>query len=252
MNNQDFNTEEFLPMNPEFNEEMTVPMEVVEKNPQRFIIQECIPACQELWRKNIYTFMASNYLDTSECWIEVDEDALSDENREVYDALEGEDIIKFSFHSGCLNFGVRHIGKLGQERLLELDQKFKMQDVQQHLAYITLEEFLIRCGCFDEIPNPDYVPMSDPLDMDLPIDEVASYYFRYNEWCHSIKSQKTIKIFSKDKVIKPIEEYLNGTDFIYEDGRVYLGEYHYQKHLNYIASLENNNSAPKMALGEKI
>ena len=61
MNNQDFNTEEFLPMNPEFNEEMTVPMEVVEKNPQRFIIQECIPACQELWRKNIYTFMASKY-----------------------------------------------------------------------------------------------------------------------------------------------------------------------------------------------
>ena len=127
-----------------------------------------------------------------------------------------------------------------------------MQDVQQHLAYITLEEFLIRCGCFDEIPNPDYVPMSDLWIWIFLLMKLLAIIFVIMSGVILLKVRKLLKFSLKIKCIKPIEEYLNGTDFIYEDGRVYLGEYHYQKHLNYIASLENNNSAPKMALGEKI
>lgn len=41
----------FLPINDEFNETMNSSMEVVEKNPRTFIIEECIPACKELWKK---------------------------------------------------------------------------------------------------------------------------------------------------------------------------------------------------------
>lgn len=43
----------FLPENEGYSETMSSPQEAVENNPKRFIIEECIPACQELWKKNI-------------------------------------------------------------------------------------------------------------------------------------------------------------------------------------------------------
>ena len=51
------------------------------------------------------------------------------------------DVIKFSYHKGCANFGVKKVGKEGQERLKALAQKFKMQDVPANLAYITPDKF---------------------------------------------------------------------------------------------------------------
>ncbi len=41
----------FLPINDELNATMNSSMEDVEKNPRTFIIEECIPACKELWKK---------------------------------------------------------------------------------------------------------------------------------------------------------------------------------------------------------
>ena len=58
----------FLPINDELDETMSSSMEDVEKNPRRFIIEECIPACEELWNKNIYTFMVSDHLNEGQCW----------------------------------------------------------------------------------------------------------------------------------------------------------------------------------------
>ena len=51
---QNWKQEGFLPLNDEYSETMASPMEEVESNPRKFIIEECIPACKELWRKNIY------------------------------------------------------------------------------------------------------------------------------------------------------------------------------------------------------
>ena len=39
-----------------FSEVSHTSMEEVENNPEQFIMTECIPACKELWSKNIYTF----------------------------------------------------------------------------------------------------------------------------------------------------------------------------------------------------
>lgn len=237
----------FLPINDELNETMNSSMEDVEKNPRTFIIEECVPACQELWKKNIYTFMVSDHLNEGVCWIEVILDNLSDENKEIFTQLEGEDIIKFSYHKGCVNFGVKCVGIQAQEKLLELAQKFQMQDVPHGEAYITLPEYLIRCGCYDEIENPNYVPMTEPWEMDLPMEQIGDYLIKYDEWKCSDKSQKTHKVFNQTKMTKPLEEYFDGMSVIYEGDRVYLSDYHYKKHMNYVNSLmQTQGSKHKM------
>lgn len=126
-------------------------------------------------------------------------DNLSDENKEIFTQLEGEDIIKFSYHKGCVNFGVKCVGAQAQARLLELAQKFQMQDVPHGEAYITLSEYLIRCGCYDEVENPNYVPMTDPWNMDLPMDQIGYALIKYDEWKDSDKSKKLIKYLIKQK-----------------------------------------------------
>ncbi len=181
--------------------------------------------------------MVSDHLNEGVCWIEVIADNLSDENKEIFTQLEGEDIIKFSYHKGAINFGVNSVGAKAQERLLELAQKFQMQDVPHGEAYITLPEYLIRCGCYDEVENPNYVPMTEPWKMNLPLEQKKDYLIKYDEWEYSDKSKKTNKVFSPEKMNKPLEEYFDGTGVIYEDDRVYLSEYHYKKHLNYVNSL---------------
>jgi len=232
----------FLPLNDELNETMHSSMEDVEKNPRAFIIEECIPACVELWKKNIYTFMVSDHLNDGVCWIEVVSDYLSDENKEIFNQLEGEDIIKFSYHRGCINFGVNCVGNQAQVRLLELAQKFQMQDVPYGEAYITLPEYLIRCGCYDEVQNPNYVPMTEPWNMNLSIDQLGDYLIEYEEWMASNRSKKTYKVFNQAKIIKPLKEYFDGTGAIYDGDRVYLSEYHYQKHMNYVNSITQEQS----------
>ena len=233
----------FLPINDELNETMNSSVEAVEKNPRTFIIEECVPACKELWEKNIYTFMVSNHLNEGVCWIEVILDNLSDENKRIFAQLEGEDIIKFSYHEGSVNFGVKCVGAQAQARLLELAQKFQMQDVPYGEAYITLPEYLISCGCYDEVENPNYVPMTEPWNMDLPMDQIADYVIKYDEWKDSDKSKKTHKVFNQTKMAKPLEEYFDGTGVVYDGDRVYLSDYHYKKHMNYVNSLEKTQGS---------
>ena len=232
----------FLPINDELDETMSSSMEDVEKNPRRFIIEECIPACEELWNKNIYTFMVSDHLNEGQCWIEVKFDNLSDENKEIFSQLEGEDIIKFSYHKGCVNFGVKCVGIDGQLRLLELAKKFKMQDVPYKEAYITLPEYLLQRGCYDEVDNPNYELMDDPMLLDLPIEQLFDYMTKYDEWISSDRSKKTFKVFNPSKVVEPIEHYFVGNDYVYDGDRVYLNNYHYQKHMNYVNSLSNEQT----------
>ena len=212
-------------------------MEIVEQNPRVFIMEECIPACEELWKKNVYTFMVSDYLNEGECWIEVVIDNLSDENKEILFQLSGSDIRRRDYHRGCMIFGVNKVGKEGQERLLELAQKFQMQDVPYIEAYITLPEYLIQRGCYKEVENPDYVEMKAPWTLNLPVDQLGKKIIEYDDWLASSQSSKTIKVFDSTKVIKPLDEYLSEIGAIYEDGRVYLSDYHYQKHQNYVKSL---------------
>ena len=230
----------FLPCNPEYDEVISCSQEEVEKNPKRFIIEECIPACEELWSKNIYTFMVSDYLNDG-CWIEVFMDSLSDENKKIYAELKGEDILKFSYHVGTINFGVKYVGELGRQKLLELAKQFKMQDVPQQLAYISKENFLINyCDCYDEVPNPDYYELPDyTYDNDMTIEEKAKHIAEYERWLNSIASKKTIRKLNLNKMTKPLEQLVKEKNMILDKDRIYLSLFHYQKHQNYLKNLQN-------------
>ncbi len=230
----------FLPENDELNETMTSPQEIVESNPRRFIIEECIPACQELWSKNIYTFMVSDHLNEGVCWVEIVFDSLSDENKEVYMQIIGEDIVKFSYHEGCVNLGVKCVGLEGQQKLLELAKLFKMQDVPKNQAWISEEEFLMNyCNCYDEYDNPNYKPMLSPLEANIDPDQLFEYTERYYAWESSEASQRKLRKFAPHKMNKSISLYAKEHGMIYEDGRVYLSQFHYQKHINYLQYMQN-------------
>ena len=233
----------FLPMNDELHESMTSPQEIVEANPRQFIIEECIPACQELWSKNIYTFMVSDHLNEGECWIELVADSLSDENKEIFMTLSGDDVIKFSYHKGTINFGVKHVGKEGQSRLLELAKQFQMQDVPINQAYISKQDFLLKyCGCYDEIPNPNYKEMQPFWTMELPVEQLAEYMKKYDEWQDSTDSQKTLKKFNPNKFTGSVNEVAAEKGMIVDGDRVYLSDFHYKKHQKFLSSFESESN----------
>ena len=68
-----------------------------------------------------------------------------------------------------------------------------------------------------------------------------------DEWKDSDKSKKTHKVFNQAKMTKPLEEYFDGTGVVYDGDRVYLSDYHYKKHMNYVNSLtQTQGSKHKM------
>lgn len=238
--NKEIEEKGFLPVNEEYSETMSSPMEEVEKNPKRYIIEECIPACQILWDKNIYTFMVSDHLNEGETWIEVPLDALSEENKNVILSLSGEDIIKCPYHKGCIYFGVNYIGKKAQDRLIEIANMFEMQDVQKGLAYITIPEFLMNyCNCYDEVNNPEYYPLEESPELISTFEGLN----KYNEWLNSIHSRKTIRKYNPNKLDKPIENYLQENNMIMDGDKIYLSGYHYDKHLKYLKYIENQKTS---------
>lgn len=234
----------FLPKNDEFNPTRRSSQEDVEKNPKQYIIKECIPACQELWKKNIYTFMVSDHHDEGECWIEISGECLSEENMKILKELNAP--IKFCYHEGCYNFGVNKVGLEGQKELLELAKQFKMQDVVINHAYITKERFLMNyCACYDEIPNPNYREMKEPWTLSLEPDELIKYMDEYDKWEDSEESKKTLHKYNPSKATKPLEELVKEHNMVLEGDRIYLSQFHYDKHQNYIKSKELNKMAEK-------
>ena len=222
-----------LPDNPGYAPVQQEGMEAVEANPEKYIMPECLPACKVLWEKNIYTYMVSDSVDF-EAWIEVKMSALSPENLEYLLSLEAQGVHLFrGYHEGTIQIGVGCFGEKAQRALLEIANGFKMQDVQRgyDLGYVGLEEGLFLTGCIKEIPNPKYI---DP--MTVPENE------RWKLLLES-ESEPTIRVFDETKVKDPIEKNFEGTGlvFVLEEERVYLSEYHYRKHLNYLKSLEEKN-----------
>lgn len=237
----------FLPNSENYSPTFSSPQEDVERNPRQYIIEECIPACLELWKKNIYTCMTSDHDNEGQCWIEVIFNVLSSENQDIFTKLQGEDVIIFGYHPGHANFGVTKVGIEGQRRLLELAQEFKMQDVPENHAYISLQDFLIKhCHCYKEVPNPDYVPMEPYNEEGVSTDEEWSDYInKRDDWQHSIASHKTLKVFDPEKLTKPIEDLVQEHGMVLEGDRVYLSPFHYKKHLKYLEHLNTLNEDEK-------
>lgn len=230
--------EEYMQQSNKFSEVSQTSMEEVENNPEKFIMTECIPACKELWSKNIYTFMVSNYIGENGIWIEI-YDEISDENLTYLKSLKSKNISVSIYHDGCYKIEVNHIGKNASDLLLEVCKGFKMQDVPKNIAYFSEEEFLIKCGCYNELPNPNYVEMKEFYEMEFDtLEEQKNYISKYREWELSENSKKIVKAFNPNKKEKTTEEYVIEHDMIYEDGRVYLSKFDYEKHLKYVHYIE--------------
>ncbi|MBD9115436.1 hypothetical protein EGP95_06655 [bacterium] len=230
--------EKYMQQSNKFSEVSQTSMEEVENNPEKFIMTECIPACKELWSKNIYTFMVSNYIGENGIWIEI-YDEISDENLKYLKSLKSKNISVSIYHDGCYKIEVNHIGKNASDLLLEVCKGFKMQDVPKNIAYFSEEEFLIKCGCYNELLNPNYVEMKEFYEMEFDtFEEQKNYMSKYREWELSENSKKIVKTFNPNKKEKTTEEYVIERDMIYEDGRVYLSKFDYEKHLKYVHYIE--------------
>ena len=178
--------------------------------------------------------MVSDYADVNVCWIEIKNDALSEENMAIYESLDDENIIKFNYHMNCVCFGVNGVGKKAQELLLMVANNFVMQDVPEKYAYVSEEQFLIDyCDCFDTVPNPDYKPMVTPYKTGLTGEKLLNYMHEYSLWQMSIDSHEFIKALNQYKVKYPTDQYAKKKRMILDGTKVYLSDFHYQKHLNY-------------------
>lgn len=143
--------------------------------------------------------------------------------------------MKFSYHTGAINFGVRCVGREGQQRLLELAQRFQMQDVPKGQAYIDPQDFLMKyCNRYEEYPNPNYKPMLALWDAGIKMEEMADYMKKYEQWQRSTVSKQTLRKFAPEKATKSIAELANERSMIFENDRIYLGPFHYHKHKNYV------------------
>ena len=158
--------------------------------------------------------MCSNYQDENS-WIEIIEEDLSDENKEILNKIDDIDIIKFRLHKGCINIGVNYVGEKAQNKLIEIASQLKMQDVPKRATTDT-ESALIQSGYYKLIKNPSYDPKKlDDLDYNEPF---------------------MIKVLDYSKIDKPVDTILKDEGYIkvQSEGRIYISDYHYQKHLKYL------------------
>ena len=113
---------------------------------------------------------------------------------------------------------------------VRLASNLVLQDIQK-VYYINSEDYLIKCGCYDEVPNPDYVEVTEPMPTTPSLEAL-------DEWFAKISCPKTIKVFDKNKMTKSFREYVcengdeNRTDF--ELKRVYEHPHFLKKHLEYV------------------
>ena len=116
------------------------------------------------------------------------------------------------------------------DAFVKIANLFKVQDVN-HDFYQDAENYLIQCGCYEEVPNPNYVEDKGPMPTSANLEEL-------DKWLAKVGEPKTIKVFSKSKMTKSFEEYVkengdeNRTDF--ETGKVYESPYFLKRHLEYV------------------
>lgn len=204
-----------------------VSQEEVETCPEKWIIKECIPACKILWSKNIYTFMCSDFVDQN-AWIEIALENLSNENLAILEEIKKE-FYCYSYHHGCINIQVDGMGSKAMHKLVEMADRFVMQDVPKKEATISLENLLIESGCSKVIKNPKYTSFEEEL--------AKSLEFGWD----AVMEEEYIAVLDKDKITKSAEEYILEYGAVMDsDGTIYASRYHYNKHLNYLNSFDSS------------
>lgn len=144
-----------------------VSMDDIIKNPEEFIIPECLAACKIFWRKGIETFMCSNH-NNATFYISIEFSSLDEANRKILfrnadSPFFGKDIIN----------NRPLIRSRSPEKLVELAELFVFQD---SMSYKTNEEILEeyrREGSneLELLPNGALRHKLDPRRADATIEE---------------------------------------------------------------------------------
>jgi len=200
----------------------STPMEMVEQNPEEYIIPECLDACKILWTKNIFTGMCSNNNDNGTTWIAIEQ--LSENNSKILEEMKKLGYV--SHYRSWHQLIVESEGKIAKELLEKLASQFNIQDIP--CGYTDVETFLANIGISKEIPNSQYIEkdISSMNDADRL------------EYLFGPQSSPTITVYDETKLQKPIQEYVedNGLLKLYvpSEGRIYDSEYYLQKHNNFL------------------
>lgn len=191
-----------------------VDLEYVVEQPEEYIIPECLPACKDLWGKNIDTVQCSNYGD-KKLYIELG--LLSDENKAILRELIEHNAVGYSFN-GVNLVGGRNENRIEAktpEELYELARAFVMQDVQEGEGFASVEDFLKEFRTSEELD-------------------------KYGNVIELLDGQGYPNATLERALIALRKEHL----YIPDEGRVYKNDFYLQKHNNYL-KFKNPNKEGK-------
>ena len=189
-----------------------VAMEEVIKNPEEYIVPECLPACKSLWNKNIETFMVSNN-DDDNLYVLLN-DNLSTENIEIFYRMMKEDS-RYFIDNYRKSYGIYVSGKdeKASQELKNLVDVFQIQDT---IRFQTEEEFL-----------DSYKKTGGKFDK---TDEYGHLHWRYNSKLKNATLEEALKNEGKEALYIPSER------------RVYQDILYLKWHKKYLESLKNSKS----------
>jgi len=107
-----------------------VSMEDVKKSPTIYIIPECLPACEELWGKNIDTYWVSEAYaqsESPETHIIIEKKCLSKENLNIMLEIKKEGNVLQQNYGTWFKIEVPYVGEKARDELLKLAKRFKQQ-----------------------------------------------------------------------------------------------------------------------------
>jgi hypothetical protein len=182
--------------------------ELITKGPKDYINPLCVSACEDLWKKNIFV-LASMDVD-NDLYLILDK--LSNDNMKILKSKIKKNPENYYTNLGSGKyFGVKVTDYAErndvEEQFKELVSDFTMQDIQR--GYLTEKTFLMNiCNC-------------EKVD-----------------GMNENKKQELQVVFDVQKMEKTFKEYLNDSGYskfyVPEEHRIYLNEYYYNAHQNYM------------------
>lgn len=193
--------------------------ELIKSGPKEYLDPLCLKACKELWKKNIYVLDSVNY--DNDLYLIFDK--LDKENALIFKANNKENPNNYYKNLGKEKyFGVKvedYLSKAKtrvEKEFCDLTSVFKMQDIPR--GYLSEKNFLMEiCNC-EKVEGIKEYQQNNP--------EVR---------------------FDVQKMEKTFREYLQETGYekLYkpEEHRIYLTDFYYNSHQEYLESLETNDDA---------
>lgn len=186
-----------------------VELEEVVKNPEEYIIPQCLPACEVLWNKNIETFMVSNN-DDDHLYILLFN--ISEENKMLLDQLiQKNSKYFFDDYKKAYGFKADGIDDNSVKELISLASQLRPQDT---LRYQSSKQFL---ESFKRTNGK------------LTIDDYGYIIIQENPELANITFEEALKMSGKEQL------------YIKEEDRVYESAMYLNWHKRFLSMVSSSN-----------